>query len=224
MHNEDDGPAANSPTRISIPSIAPANATATATATIDDSVGVVTVDDHSKSVNVVVATNDDEQPKPLSSLSSSSVAARIGSISKRTVSDSAILSASAPWTIVDRRDCTAANAATDETHADGKERDRTVSITSNVLGSSGSINQLQQQQQQARRSTPSPMSPGGPKSLLRSSNYDRTTGGGGSDGSTSSLSGSYSSARRVSFPENDAELVTGYLEPANPWATGECTD
>lgn len=28
--------------------------------------------------------------------------------------------------------------------------------------------------------------------------------------------------RRVSFPENDAELVTGYLEPANPWASGEC--
>lgn len=30
----------------------------------------------------------------------------------------------------------------------------------------------------------------------------------------------YSSSRRVSFPENDSELVTGYLEPANPWACG----
>lgn len=30
----------------------------------------------------------------------------------------------------------------------------------------------------------------------------------------------YSSARRVSFPENDSELVTGYLEPADPWASG----
>lgn len=29
------------------------------------------------------------------------------------------------------------------------------------------------------------------------------------------------SSRRVSFPDNDSELVTGYLEPANPWATGE---
>lgn len=29
------------------------------------------------------------------------------------------------------------------------------------------------------------------------------------------------SARRVSFPDNDSELVTGYLEPANPWATGK---
>lgn len=30
----------------------------------------------------------------------------------------------------------------------------------------------------------------------------------------------YSSSRRVSFPENDSELVTGYLEPADPWACG----
>lgn len=30
----------------------------------------------------------------------------------------------------------------------------------------------------------------------------------------------YRSERRVSFPENDSELVTGYLEPANPWAQG----
>lgn len=30
----------------------------------------------------------------------------------------------------------------------------------------------------------------------------------------------YLSARRVSFPENDSELVTGYLEPADPWASG----
>lgn len=30
----------------------------------------------------------------------------------------------------------------------------------------------------------------------------------------------YQSSRRVSFPENDSELVTGYLEPANPWACG----
>lgn len=31
----------------------------------------------------------------------------------------------------------------------------------------------------------------------------------------------YQSSRRVSFPENDSELVTGYLEPADPWACGE---
>lgn len=31
----------------------------------------------------------------------------------------------------------------------------------------------------------------------------------------------YQTGRRVSFPENDSELVTGYLEPANPWATGK---
>lgn len=30
----------------------------------------------------------------------------------------------------------------------------------------------------------------------------------------------YQSSRRVSFPENDSELVTGYLEPADPWAYG----
>lgn len=30
----------------------------------------------------------------------------------------------------------------------------------------------------------------------------------------------YQSSRRVSFPENDSELVTGYLEPADPWACG----
>lgn len=30
----------------------------------------------------------------------------------------------------------------------------------------------------------------------------------------------YQASRRVSFPENDSELVTGYLEPANPWASG----
>lgn len=30
----------------------------------------------------------------------------------------------------------------------------------------------------------------------------------------------YNSSRRVSFPENDSELVTGYLEPADPWACG----
>lgn len=30
----------------------------------------------------------------------------------------------------------------------------------------------------------------------------------------------YHSSRRVSFPENDKELVTGYLEPADPWASG----
>lgn len=30
----------------------------------------------------------------------------------------------------------------------------------------------------------------------------------------------YQSTRRVSFPENDSELVTGYLEPADPWACG----
>lgn len=30
----------------------------------------------------------------------------------------------------------------------------------------------------------------------------------------------YQSSRRVSFPENDKELVTGYLEPADPWACG----
>lgn len=27
--------------------------------------------------------------------------------------------------------------------------------------------------------------------------------------------------RRVSFPTNDSHLVTGYLEPANPWKLGE---
>lgn len=32
----------------------------------------------------------------------------------------------------------------------------------------------------------------------------------------------YNSSRRVSFPENDSELVTGYLEPADPWACGMC--
>lgn len=30
----------------------------------------------------------------------------------------------------------------------------------------------------------------------------------------------YADCRRVSFPVNDCDLVTGYLEPANPWATG----
>lgn len=29
------------------------------------------------------------------------------------------------------------------------------------------------------------------------------------------------SSRRVSFPKHDSELVTGYLEPANPWAICE---
>lgn len=33
----------------------------------------------------------------------------------------------------------------------------------------------------------------------------------------------YNSSRRVSFPENDSELVTGYLEPADPWACGMYT-
>lgn len=28
-------------------------------------------------------------------------------------------------------------------------------------------------------------------------------------------------SRRVSFPESDSDLVTGYLEPANPWAEGQ---
>lgn len=81
----------------------------------------------------------------------------------------------------------------------------------------------------AGRTTPSPMaSAAGRRSRLRSY-CDRSTtasgAGGGSAGSTSSLSSTgganYTTARRVSFPENDAELVTGYLEPANPWATGE---
>lgn len=31
----------------------------------------------------------------------------------------------------------------------------------------------------------------------------------------------YQTGRRVSFPENDSDLVTGYLEPANPWASGK---
>lgn len=30
----------------------------------------------------------------------------------------------------------------------------------------------------------------------------------------------YQSSRRVSFPEHDSELVTGCLEPADPWACG----
>lgn len=34
----------------------------------------------------------------------------------------------------------------------------------------------------------------------------------------------YNSSRRVSFPENDSELVTGYLEPADPWAFGMYSD
>lgn len=34
----------------------------------------------------------------------------------------------------------------------------------------------------------------------------------------------YQSSRRVSFPENDSELVTGYLEPADPWACGKSID
>lgn len=34
----------------------------------------------------------------------------------------------------------------------------------------------------------------------------------------------YQSSRRVSFPENDSELVTGYLEPADPWACGKSTN
>lgn len=32
----------------------------------------------------------------------------------------------------------------------------------------------------------------------------------------------YNASRRVSFPENEKELVTGYLEPADPWASGTC--
>lgn len=40
---------------------------------------------------------------------------------------------------------------------------------------------------------------------------------------TNSAGKAYQTGRRVSFPENDSELVTGYLEPANPWATGELT-
>lgn len=35
-----------------------------------------------------------------------------------------------------------------------------------------------------------------------------------------SLGKMYQSSRRVSFAENDCDLVTGYLEPANPWASG----
>lgn len=84
----------------------------------------------------------------------------------------------------------------------------------------------------AERSTPSPLSASGRRSRLRTYGGDRSTtttttgfggSGGGSIGScSSSLSAqAFSTARRVSFPENDAELVTGYLEPANPWATGE---
>ncbi|KAG4080169.1 hypothetical protein HA402_008240 [Bradysia odoriphaga] len=34
----------------------------------------------------------------------------------------------------------------------------------------------------------------------------------------------YSDCRRVSFPVNDCDLVTGYLEPANPWATVKPVD
>lgn len=28
--------------------------------------------------------------------------------------------------------------------------------------------------------------------------------------------------RRVSFPENEHNIVTGFMEPANPWKYGEC--
>lgn len=53
------------------------------------------------------------------------------------------------------------------------------------------------------------------RSANRSRLLDRSAAGaGGFDASKHSL-------RRVSFPDNDSELVTGYLEPANPWATGE---
>lgn len=39
-------------------------------------------------------------------------------------------------------------------------------------------------------------------------------------GRSNSIGKLYQSTRRVSFPENDSELVTGYLEPADPWACG----
>lgn len=32
---------------------------------------------------------------------------------------------------------------------------------------------------------------------------------------------SYEKTRKVSFPVHDNELVTGYLEPANPWASSK---
>lgn len=40
------------------------------------------------------------------------------------------------------------------------------------------------------------------------------SGGGGSGGQVM--------MRRVSFPKDNKKLVTGYMEPADPWANGEC--
>lgn len=39
--------------------------------------------------------------------------------------------------------------------------------------------------------------------------------------SDGSFTGAAAMPRRVSFPESDRELVTGYLEPANPWEQGK---
>lgn len=44
---------------------------------------------------------------------------------------------------------------------------------------------------------------------------------GTNDGGNESSRTTSSSSRRVSFPLHDNGLVTGYLEPANPWANGE---
>lgn len=41
-----------------------------------------------------------------------------------------------------------------------------------------------------------------------------------SEDNDNSSKSSENSLRRVSFPVNDNDLVTGYLEPANPWASG----
>lgn len=133
-----------------------------------------------------------------------SIQTRHGAVGKRTVSDSAIIGTVSP-------------AAQSPRKIGGGHGDDDDTPAGDVF---------------VGRSTPSPLSASGRRSRLRTT-YDRTGtcrewfsgsgGGGGSDGSTSSLSyGSYSAVRRVSFPENDAELVTGYLEPANPWATGAC--
>lgn len=52
-----------------------------------------------------------------------------------------------------------------------------------------------------------------------SANFQEWGSGGGGDGG----SGGGPMRRRVSFP-NDKNLVTGYMEPADPWANGEWTD
>ena len=59
--------------------------------------------------------------------------------------------------------------------------------------------------------------------LVQKSSSDNSNGSNTSSSSSllSLMKAKEQSHRRVSFPKNDDDLVTGYLEPVDPWACGE---